>query len=118
MVRTTEQTDFLASILVTAVEGGINYWAETRSYNFVEKDRNFTAAFAEVRELPTGNWRPLTLDVVAEGVRLIKLGGVRVNRSILYGVLAGALEYDASEIDAEAADVIVQAGLFGQIVYG
>ena len=33
-----ERTDFLASVLVTAVEGGINYWADTRNYDDGSQD--------------------------------------------------------------------------------
>ena len=119
--RTAERTDFLASILVTAVEGGIGYWAATQSYAWQQtEDRQFTEASVEVRAFETGDdpadWQAVTLDTIAKGIVVLKRKAVP---SKFFADLALAVrENDAGYIDADMADAIVQAGLFGTVVYG
>ena len=121
MDTSPERTDFLAGVLVTAIEGGIGYWAETRNYRYAhDGDGNLLTASAEVRDAENGNgdWMPATLGTVQAGINEIKEGNIRLSRRVVGQVLAADRENNAGEIDAESADCVLQAGLLGGIPYG
>ena len=112
-----ERTDYLASVITTAVEGGIGYWAEHRNYLWNwDDDRNLTAASVEVLERPDGDWQAVSLATIRKGIQVLKK--LEMNRDLKAALLVSEAENDAGEVDAELADLIVQAGLFGKIVYG
>ena len=118
-----ERKNFLASVLVTAVEGGIDYWADVGNYTWAQDDRgNLTGASVEVKERDerelTDKWIPIDLKIIAAGISSIKSGKVNMNPKIVGYVTMSDVENDASEVDSEVADCIVQAALFGQLVYG
>ena len=115
-----ERVHFLACVLVTAVEGGVNYWAEVREYRVVEgEDRLFVSVSVEIRDAEgEGEWQAVTLDTVEKGIAKIKTREIRLNREIVAEVLLGDRDPKYADIDATAADCIIQAGLFGDIVYG
>ena len=121
MTMSKERTDFLAGVVVTAVEGGINYWGDIRKYRWREDDeRNFTEASVEVKvnDTPDAEWLTVDMAVIQQGIKAIRKGDFQVNRVIVSYVVLGDRNNDAGEIDSDAADCIVQAGLFGAIVYG
>ena len=118
-----ERVDFLASMLVTAVEGGVNYWAEVRNYRWAfaeDGSGRLVSASVELRDAEADGveWMPVTLDTVERGIDRIKKGGVSLARSLMAAILLGDLnpEY-AGDIDSEAADCIIQVGLLGDIIY-
>lgn len=102
MKHTKEQ---LIDIAITAVEGGINYWAAVRNYN-PDKGTALVYEFDGDNEIVKKH--NLNLSVIRKGLSL-------------------ALNHEHEHIrfiavtdipDAEEADIIVQLGLFGEIVYG
>ncbi len=112
------QTDFLSCVLVTAVEGGVNYWAEVRNYHWeVDKQNNFLSAVVEIKTNES-EWQTLNLDLIRKGIEKIQNNEVNINKDILESIVTGNLTNDASEIDSDGADCIVQVVLFGEIVYG
>ena len=117
---TKRRNDFLSLCLITAVEGGIGYWAEMKDYRWSEADNGlFTDASVSVwyGEL-LQEWTKVDLHTVSKGIAEIRSGEVLVSRQIVGWVVTSDNSNDANEIDAEAADCIVQAGLFGKLVYG
>lgn len=121
------RADFLASVIVTGVESGyhgIGYWAECRKYRWEWSDegkRLLGNASVEIRSTggETGaEWRPVTLDTVRKGLAHIRNGETNVNKRLSGLIMVAERDSDAGDIDSEAADCIIQAGLFGQIVYG
>ena len=119
--RTPGRTDFLALVLVCAVEGGINYWAVHRKYRWhAAEDGNFTEASVEVSDAEgegdQNDWKAVTLDTIESGIAKVKEIGIR--RDLMEALLMGDRESDAGYIDSEVADCIVQAGLFGRVIYG
>lgn len=110
MVRTKERMDFLSDVLVTAVEGGVNYWADVKGYT---KD-NVTVFVYDNMDHYT--FTPATISL---GIDIIKSNkDFKVNDTILGDILVGDHRMDESYIDSSAADVIVQAAMFGEIIYG
>lgn len=121
--RSQERVNFLCGVMCSAVEGGINYWAETRHYEWGSENGRFKLgaidkptfeySSVEVRDFEDteGQWHQVTIDTIAKGIRLLTSKQVGVADRIL-GYIA------SDDIDSDAADCIVQAALFGKIVYG
>tara|TARA_Y100000310_G_scaffold128314_1_gene127491 strand:+ start:657 stop:1040 length:384 start_codon:yes stop_codon:yes gene_type:complete len=124
--RSPEREAYLATILTVAVEGGIAYWAEGKNYNWGSENGPFELgmfhyASVQVRDHwgdMGRNWRRVTVSTIARGIRLLKTGEVKVSSDITGYIGSAEAEKDASYIDSDAADCIVQAALFGEIVYG
>lgn len=113
-----DRAEFLAYTVVAAVEGGINYWAEIKDYQWREDDNGrMTTASASVRA-ERGEWRELTPETIEAGIAKLKTGEVEINKTVLSWIVTGDALNDATDIDATAADCIVQVALFGELVYG
>ncbi len=127
------------SIVCTAVEGGVNYWASVQSYKWMVRGED-----GQILDLPDGALRlaedtcallrdtededeekePMRLDgpAVVRGLAKLADGSVRGCSPssepswarALHMVLAG----EDPDLDAGDADCIAQAALLGEIVYG
>ena len=153
--RTYARRDFLSDILITAAEGGVNYWGHVNAYNWADtregEDPVETVmdiwVDAEMLELPeSGITQPerfemgrdpalggvtltkfgiyhVDIEVVSKGINLIIAGKTTIHPSVLGDyrkankLIDGYYDSDAW-IDSEAADIIVQVGIFGEIVFG
>lgn len=127
-------TDYEAeTILTTAVEGGIGYWSLiTECKRREDKDDPDYLFWQEVTlvdaEDETEKFGVVSKETIEKGVSAILSGTIGLRRDLLTQVqtlLSGETWTDSHgrtlsefDIDADAADCIVQAGLFGQIVFG
>ncbi len=136
--RSFERTQFLADVLTTAIEGGINYWGAVSTYKWysptleggtAEHLDGMPNAYATVHEedpdtedgyAETGV--AVGLEDIARGIGVIRRNEFPKHEGISAGrratILEASDENDAGEIDADLADCIVQAAMFGKIVYG
>lgn len=118
--------EFLADVITTAVESGhngIHYWAEVTDYRlkrFEPGSLRIIDAKAKVRDREAGatEWLDLNLDTISRGIGKIGRGKVSLADSLRKSIERASRENDGGDIDSWAADVIVQAGLLGEIVYG
>jgi hypothetical protein len=116
---------FVHDVFVTALEGSIDYWAEILKYHWgiKEKDGNYRddldGFFAEVvpRDEPDSELR-IDKTTILDGVAQIIDDNIRISPDRMEKIREAARLNDAGDIDADLADCIVQAGLFGEIVYG
>jgi hypothetical protein len=109
-VRSEERERFLADIICTAVEGGINFWAAVSVYKWDGlPPREWHAVVHRLKDDET--------DYVDAGLKL-DIDGELVNTTMLKGIRAADKENDAAYIDSYDASAIVQAGLFGEVIYG
>lgn len=122
---------FLGDIITGAVEGGTGYWAQVSQYQY-EYDGDISvnvgqrvgneprAVLHQIDDETGYEARGLivTLDVVQLGIDRISDGTAGVNTKLRNDITFADAENDGGDIDAEAADVIVQAGLFGEVRYG
>ena len=127
---------FIADLTITALEGGIGYWSYATSYRHNDGAGPVTATIlpdgvGEDEESVRGEWeltepyvfivdRGVLIDstVIERGIELL-----RAIPAYREGYWASFLEAEESngedgDFDAETADVIVQFGLFGELVYG
>lgn len=113
----------LLDVLTTAVEGGINYWADFVSVSRLQPDLSVN----NVRLRPREEDAELAVDDevfqithlrIGQAMQLVVSGDVLVRDDIRRAVLHAIADPDNADIDAEAADVLVQVACFGEIVYG
>lgn len=113
--------EFYSDILATAAFGGIGGWCDWQEED-IERDaqqRRSVTALRGCRDAEDGEkFADITLDTIRDGVRAILNNKLKISVTIRQSVVDAWRENDASYIDATVADCIVQAGLFGEIVYG
>jgi hypothetical protein len=134
--------EFLSEVLEKAAEGGSSFWADVSTRHtgddagpdgardfdvsdYIGDDEeegdeadghSYTAAsFLASNDHTQGG--TLDLEGIADAIERIVGGEVEVPLAIREIIIAAVQEDDASDIDAEAADCIVQVGLFDEIVY-
>lgn len=114
--------DFLCNIVVTAIEGGIGYWADYKNYQWRAENGLLVEATADVLEDTDGpgvaGWQKLDSKVIERGINLIKYKVVGDMMDRRAAIIMAELDNDASDIDSVDADCIVQAGLLGEVKYG
>jgi hypothetical protein len=118
ITRTDARTEFLGDIITGAVEGGIGYWSAVSRYRW--EDCVTHATVHVVKDDESGyEHEGLTLDIdaVERGLKLIREGGCGLNTRLRNRLLVADRGNDAGQLDAFDCDVIVQAGLLGEIVY-
>ena len=113
-------------IMVSALEGGINYWcrkAEVKGDYLGEYASDQISRGGELVLYDTEENKSYTLskEMFIEGLKkYIAAGNTdcidRETNGI--GVYTGKLNIDPCNIDAGAADCIIQYALFGDVVYG
>jgi len=133
--------EFLSHVLELAVEGGCSYWADAsgeaagdgqdnegvRDFDltdYVEHDSDAddddaplytSATFLASKDPAQGGM--LDLQGVADAIERIVGGEAEVPEAIREIISAAVEDGDPSDIDTEAADCIVQIGLFDEIVF-
>lgn len=112
-IRISDRT--VDDIMVTALEGGISYWCGAarvvgRRLGADASEQISRGGTLMLYDAESSDKWELTLDKFLQGVRRW------VENDDGIGALVDG-ELDASEVDANAADVIVQYALFGQLVF-
>ena len=123
----------LFAIFVTALEGGIGYWARCDAYRWRQRDadgapleparEDYDGFYANVTDCIDSETYRIDRATIAAGLAKL-LGPVpcaapRIVESAMQEIAGGAAHGgDGGYLDAEGADAIVQLGLFGRIVYG
>lgn len=124
-------------VFATACEGGINYWAHFHSYHWIKDSANMEPDYegfeARIREsgyvynTPDQGMLTINRDVICTGVtRLfnkITDGSMKISPYHAYAVLGlnAVINHGADadlDYDADTADMIVQMGLFDEVIYG
>ena len=115
----------IEDILVTALEGGIGYWAclDSRSLTFLEAPEDEPVSSTATKIMLNGGMLTF-IDVDDHSVEWLLsmdklLKGVKMYLETYTGIAAiedGLI--DTSMIDSDAADAIIQFALFDELVYG
>jgi hypothetical protein len=122
---TDARKEFLWNVFVTAMEGGVNYWAEVGDYHWstgdgdTEDHEKFGALLTEWDD--DGQLideHKVSLPTIQRGIARIVHGDELVSEDRRETIITASFLNDATDIDADLADCIVQAGLFGELVYG
>jgi hypothetical protein len=102
---------FIDDIRIIATEGGIDYW--TLTYNHNTKEIIYEDPIEDKLSRAT-----LTDELILKGLEDLLSDKVSVNKQIKGWIRDAVADQDAGQIDSVCADCIVQAGLFGDIIYG
>lgn len=130
MTTEAKRMQLCSDIITTAIEGGIGYWSECDQYQYEydgeirvcvgprQDDRGACAHIVTIVDPPwEAHW--ITPEVVSLGMSRVARGDIPVRLDLRKAVMAAHCDPDdCGALDADAADVIVQAGLFGEVVYG
>jgi hypothetical protein len=105
--------------LIDSAPQAIGYWVSTYkevSYTDEKPRRIYKLSIVdEETELE----HLISVNTIIEGIQKIVAGNVEVNPSIIGYILSDIGQgLEGGYIDGEALDVIIQVGLFGEIVYG
>lgn len=120
----TSRQEFLRDIAITAVEGGIGYWASFVKYKWFETESiDNLLPFPVIRIVPAEDPDDfdecdITAATISWGLALAGVREIDLRDEYRGTILTATVMNDASNIDADIADCIVQLGLFGEIVFG
>jgi len=113
---------FCRDVRCTAYEGGSNYWAESRN---VERSADGEYLSFSLRshedadDEKLGKWTRIDDEAVrAACARIVNELGLTGNAHIQLSAASTVEGWDAGQVDAEAADAIMQIACFGELVYG
>ena len=128
--------EFAKDVFITACEGGINDWADVSDYNYIS-DRDWSAKLTVYNEDKNNSFSVYTLDwwIIMTGIaRLIKHFKDSQPESYSHPLIQSMVDEVGFELykadktddyerlgsmhDIEWADIIVQYGLFKELVYG
>jgi hypothetical protein len=112
----TEREQYLDDITITAVEGGIGYWSLGR--NYVWSDEGPTSVEIRVEDEEDDTWHTVDRSAIRKGITRLLSGDMKVHESYVDVLRKADRHNDAGDIDATMADLIVQAAVLGEIVYG
>lgn len=119
MAKSAARIQFLSDILSTAIEGGINYWAQFDSIEKIDDANDilgwrYDSAVIYDYDDPSDKFN-INNDVVAKGLGILRKRNADRDSELL---LANRTNGEEGDFDAEDADKIIQFGLFGELVYG
>jgi len=137
----TPLQDFYNDMLMTAVEGGINYWALIPEYELSDQSVNAHAKVVDYQENDIAvfdfmghvtNWEAitekiekgetpvlsLTVDAIRKAVDSLALGRDDMPTRWQIQALTWLDDPQDADYDAGDADVIAQIALLGKVVYG
>lgn len=116
--RSPEREQFLNDLLVTAIEGGIDYWAWIIDAEQTHDKQGRVTGYksATIREKEDGDQTyTITIDTMSTGInRLLKRCGPGVATQLRE---ANRTNGEAGDFDALDADQIVQHAIFDKSVY-
>lgn len=101
---------YCKDILVTCVEGGSNYWANFRN---VKRDVELDILECEVRDKEGDSleWKKITIEDIRKAVAVVMKPEFNLHDS--YKAMVAN-----DDNDATSSDAILQAAMFGEVIYG
>ena len=139
---TTTKDQALLDVFTTACEGGINYWADVRKYHWTNDPNGdplrapdyegFEARIMDKEDTYTGSddYEPILInrETIEEGIDSLAKRLVHNDLTLssyhtiaileLWKIVNAEGNDDNLDYDADTADLIVQQGLFGDVIYG
>ena len=113
-----------SDIIITAVEGGIGYWAFVTDYEWQDGSGDEIAATATIRPEDNNTAYSLSIEQIGSALHKMANGGgfgdepapewwTRKWRKAYLECAGGEWDFDADD-----ADAVVQVVCFGEVVYG
>jgi hypothetical protein len=120
-IEKTLKKDEFVNIIITALEGGIGYWAclnnDTPEFNEYDSDATISEKVAEI--LWHGDSVELfDTDEHYETAEKWELTLKKVIKGVIQFLETDSKTFELDDLDALDCDKIIQYGLFGELVYG
>lgn len=96
----------IKDLFITALEVGINYWALIEEYSH----ETYTAKIIDKEGSQPIQYN-LSLNIIHKGVQKLYLDNSNWSKKRINNLLN-------EDYDAEDADIVLQYGLFGELIYG
>lgn len=114
--RSAAREQFIQDIFVTAIEGGINYWANYQSINKIHKPEEIVEWWYESAHIidVDGDSYVIDKNTIIKGINMIVKRNAERDKAL---ILANRTNGDDGDFDAWDADKIVQFGLYGKLEY-
>ena len=114
--RSAAREQFIQDILVTAIEDGINYWANYQSINKIDKPDDIVGWWYESVHIIDEDGGSYVIDknTIIKGINMIVKRNAERDKAL---ILANRTNGYDGDFDALDADKIVQFGLFNDLVY-
>ena len=122
--RSAEREQFLADIITTAVEGGINYWAAVSSYHWSFEEPATTKVTVHEMDDDEMDYKEVGVRVdigcIAGAISKIIDRNVELHlhESYRQSIAEASSANDTGELDSIFADIIVQVAVLGDVIYG
>lgn len=126
--KITPREQLLRDTLCTCIEGGSTYWLRGKPRRLMDDGSKFVDNgepwhYTGVRDCKDAEnndaFGDVTLATIELGFRRISDGTLRdINSELFSAVALDWLRPDDAALDGWAADAVLQAGLFGSLVYG
>lgn len=118
MFNTVEAKQILKDVFTTVIEsGGSNYWAEFRNYS----PSKCTAEVLDCENVDTfekKQWKKIDVDTIARGIDRVASGKIQVAKEYVANCCIMKVLPEKADFDSIDADIILQAGLFNEVIYG
>lgn len=114
------RNQFLKDIFCTAIESGIDYWSTVEVYRPQHAEASIRVTGGEQNADGTYPWHLIATSTIASGLRniLSKTSTIELMDGIRDDIQKASKNNDAGNIDGWYADIILQAGLFGEVKFG
>ena len=124
MEKSDERKQFLADVLCTYLEGGIQLggigWVNSAvTHDDADGIPEYDSAVIQYEDAENGETHTVTPDTVARGLGIMAKGPVKyLGEETRNRYLTASRENDGGDIDAPDATNIIEVALFGEVVYG
>lgn len=117
-IRTESKKQYLSDIIITAVEGGIQYWAQTKTYRWMNGPASVYVRETNDDGSPASEWKKVTIDLIETALQKIIKQDVETNDYIVKTCAGAFALKDAIDFDSDMADVVLQVAVLNEIKYG
>ena len=111
-VQHTVPHEVLENIIICAVEGGSNYWAEFTEYDPTDGQ---VSVRVRDREEPSTTVHLIKPKAIMHGLQILM---EEMPNSIAAKNVLMEITGDYGHVDADDADAILQLSVFGEVIYG
>jgi len=109
------QTALCKDLLITAIEGGINYWGAVKDY---DPENGTVKVWDEVE--PSTTVHVVDVTTIERGIQILLEG--YADTTAAKNISKSVANYPSGKVffdfDASDADCVLQCGIFGEIIYG
>ena len=111
-IQHTVPHEVLENIIICAVEGGSNYWAEFTKYDPTDGQ---VSVRVRDREEPSTTVHLIKPKAIMHGLQILM---EEMPNSIAAKNVLMEITGDYGHVDADDADAILQLSVFGEVIYG